>query len=123
LDYYYENPRGYVDWCRTHGVDLSAAIYPDRSYWLFTRYLAFAPVDGRLWEQVAPEDIVSHPALRSSRPLPQFVISPADDQADTYLFRTAKGTFGILRLLGVDFPSGQLKIQYKLARPGAKADT
>jgi hypothetical protein len=123
LDYYYENPRGYVDWCRTNGVDLSAAMYPDRSYWLFTRYLASAPVDGRLWEQATPEDIISHPALRSSRPLPQFFISPADDQTHTYLFRTQQGSFGILRVLEFNPVSRQLRIQYKLARQEAKAET
>jgi len=123
LDYYYENPRGYVDWCRTNGVDLSAEVYPDRTYWLFTRYLAFAPVDDRLWEQATPEDIMSHPALRSSRPLPQFVISPADDQTDTYVFRTQQGTIGILRVLEFNPASRQLRIQYKLARLEAKPET
>jgi hypothetical protein len=122
-NHYYHNPRAYADWCRTNGVDLSAVTYADRSYWLFTRYLVLAPVDGRLWEQATPEEIISHPALRSSRPLPQFFISPADDQTHTYLFRTQQGSFGILRVLEFNPVSRQLRIQYKLARLEAKAET
>ena len=87
-----------------------------------TRYLAFAPVDGRLWEQATPEDIISHPALRSLRAQPQYAISPVDDQTDTYLFRTQQGTIGILRVVEFEPGSRQLKIQYKLARLGTRID-
>ena len=122
-NYYYHNPRAYADWCRTNGVDLSVAMYPDMRCLLFTRYLALTPVDGQLWEQATPDDVASHPTLRLIRPLSQYVISPADGQTDTYLFRTREGTFGILRLLEFNEASRQLRMQYKLARPRAEADT
>ena len=120
---YFLHPCAYLDWCRTNGLDLSVVCYPDQGYWLLASEMAVAPVEGNLWEQGTAEGIRSHPALRSIQPALRSASSPARDQADTYLFRTGDGTIGILRLLGFNQASRQLKIQYKLAHPAAKADT
>jgi hypothetical protein len=120
---YFARPGVYLEWCRTNGVDLSAFVYPDQSYWLFLSPMAIIPVAGGLWEQATPEDLLAHPGLRVPRQFHYTAVSPARDGANTYLFRTQQGAIGILRLLEFNPASRQLKIQYKLARPGAKADT
>jgi hypothetical protein len=61
--------------------------------------------------------------LRSAPNVPRGSFSPARDQTDTYLFRAEEGTIGILRVLELNRASQELRIQYKLAPPAAKADT
>jgi len=120
---YMEHPRVCLDWRRTNSLDLCAVVYADTNYWLITRCLVMAPVDGKMWQKATPEDILSHPGFRAVPQRRYEAISPAEDQTDTYLFRTEEGTVGILRLLEVNPSLRQLKIQYKLAAPAAKADT
>jgi len=120
---YFEHARAYLDWCRTNSVDVSAIFDSDQSYWLFASAMAIAPVAGKLWEQGTPENIILHPALRSIQPLLGRRFPPARDSTQAYLFRTREGTIGILRVLEFNPASRELKIQYKLAHPAAKADT
>ena len=119
---YFGHARSYLDWCRTNALDLSAVFDSDQSYWLFASAMAVAPVAGKLWEQGTPEDIISHPALRSIQPLLGRRFPPARDPTQTYLFRTREGTIGVLQVLEFNPASRQLKIQYKLAHMGTKAD-
>ncbi len=109
-------------WLRSNSLDLTAAVYPDGSYWLYTRDLAVVPVDARLWDEATPDKLASHPALRSARNVTRGSFSSERDQTDTYLFRAEEGSIGILRVLELNRASQELKIQYKLAPPAAKAD-
>jgi hypothetical protein len=120
---YFVHRLSYSHWLGSNSLDLFAAVCPDGCYWLFTRHLAVAPVDARLWDQALPDDIISHPALRSAPHSPRGSFSPARDQTNTYLFRAEEGTVGILRVLELNRASQELRIQYKLAVPAAKADT
>ncbi len=119
---YFVHGFSYSHWLGSNSLDLFAAVDPDGCHWLFTRHLAVAPVDARLWDQALPDDIVSHPALRSAPHRPRASFSPARDQTDTYLFRTEQGTIGILRVLERNHSSQEMRIQYKLVPPAAKAD-
>ncbi len=118
---YLVHPFNYSHWLRTNSLDLSAAAYADGCCWLFTSHLAFTPADAKLWDQAPPGDVISHPALRSTRPSLRGAFSPKLDQTDTYLFQTEEGTMGILRVLELNRASRELRIQYKLATP-PKAD-
>jgi hypothetical protein len=120
---YFDCADAYLHWCRTNGADLSVVVYPDQGYGLFLSPMAIAPVEGKLWEQATPEDIISHSGLRAIRQFRHIPISPTDHQIDTYFIRTEEGTIGILRVLDFNPASRQLRMQYKLARLGAKADT
>jgi hypothetical protein len=120
---YFVRPLSYTTWLCTNSLDLFAAVYPDGCHWLFTRHMAVAPVDAKLWDQAPPEAITSHPALRSASLRIRDSFPRALDQTDTYLFRTEEGTIGILRVVEVNCASQELRIQYKLAAPAVKADT
>ncbi len=120
---YWGGTFNYSHWLRSNRLDLSAAVYPDGCYWLFPRHLAVTPVEAKLWDQATPDNLRSHPGLRSAPTAPRRLVSPARDQTDTYLFRTEEGSIGILRVLELNCASQELKIQYKLAPPAAKADT
>jgi hypothetical protein len=120
---YFDTPSAHMDWCRTNSLDLAPATDPDQHCWLFTCGMVVAPVGGKLWEQATPDNLISHPKLRASSQFRFTDVSPARDKWDTYLFRTQQGTMGILRLLEFNPAARQLKIQYKLARVGAKTDT
>jgi hypothetical protein len=121
LHYFVNQPSSRLDWLRTNSLDLFAAVYRGRSYCLFLRHMAFAPVDGQSWEQATPEQILSHPALRLIPHPKPTAIYPARGQTETYVFRTQQGTFGILQVLGFDSSPPQLKLHYKVARWTAKA--
>jgi hypothetical protein len=118
---YLASPLSYLHWLRSNSLDLAAAVYPDGSYWIFTRHLVVAPVDAKLWDRATPDDIVSHPALRSAAHRIRGSFSPGRDQADTYLLRTEEGAMGILRVLRLNRVSQELRIHYKLVLPRAKA--
>jgi hypothetical protein len=120
---YFVHGLSYSHWLGSNSLDLFTAVDPDGCHWLFTRHLALAPVDAKLWDQALPDDIISHPALRSAPHRPRAAFSPARDRTDTYLFRAEEGTIGILRVLELNRASQELRIQYKLALPAAKADT
>lgn len=122
LDYFVNRKALRLDWLRTNNLDLLAAVYHDRSYCYFPRHMTVAPVDGKLWEQATPEEIASHPALRSILNPIRSAASPPKGKIATYIFRTEQGTFGILRVLGLDPSQRQLKLHYKLANVGAKAN-
>jgi len=119
---YFEHARAYLDWCRANSLDMAVVFDSNQSYWLFTSAMAVTPVAGKLWEQATPEDIISHPGLRAISHFSYTAILPERDRAETYLFRTEAGTLGILRLQEFNPASRQLKLQYKLAHLGAKAE-
>jgi len=120
-DYFADQPSAQLDWLRTNGLDLVATVYRDGDYCLYPRHMAVAPVDEALWEQATPEAIASHPALRLIPHPVRSSIAPARGQVATYIFRTEEGTFGMLRVLGLDPSLSRLTIHYKLAPVGAKA--
>lgn len=110
----YNDARGSIAWIRNNGMDISGVILKDGKPVCIGYYLSVVPVNKQLWETITPGDFQGHPDLdRIVDPKRVFIV-PVQNGTDTFLFRTAEGTSGILQIQGVTDDRRCVKIRYKL---------
>ncbi len=109
-----------MSWIRSNGLDISCSIWPGGAACV-TYDMAIVAIDGKSWERTTPDEILANPALApaSHSPRRQLVVGP--NRPDTFAFRTAEGTLGMLRLAGLCEHGQGVKISYKLVNPARDA--
>lgn len=106
-----------IAWIRNRGLDVAGVILQNGEPACLGCYLAAVPVNRQLWETITPGDLQAQPDLdKIVSPKRTFLI-PGQSKTDTFLFRTADGTAGILQVQGVTDDRRCVKIRYKLLSP------
>jgi hypothetical protein len=75
------------------------------------------PVDGKCWQESTEEELLANPALAPVHHSPRRLLVLGHNRPDTYMFRTAEGTVGMLRLVGVSQHERGVTLRYKLINP------
>ena len=120
-EYFAGNARANIAWIRTNGLDISGVVLSGRNFMCICYYMAVVPVNSQRWEQATPAEIIADPELARIRDPKRPFIFPARDKSDTYLFRTAEGTPGILQVVGLTPNNRNVKIRYKLVQAAVVA--
>ena len=71
-------------------------------------------VESKCWEKTTAEELVANAALTSVRHAPRKLLVLGNNRPDTYVFRTAEGTLGMLQIVGMNEDGQGVKIRYKL---------
>ena len=100
-------------WIRSHGLDISCMSWQNGAACV-TYDMPILPVEAKCWDQITEEELLANPALGLGRHAPRRQLVLGHDRPDTYIFRTAEGTFGILRIVGLSQNEPGVKIRYKL---------
>ena len=107
-----------MGWIRSNGLDISCFLWPGGAACI-TYDMAVIPVDAKCWEQTREEELVANPALYPVRNSPRKLLVLGQNRPDTYIFRTAEGTFGILHIVGFGEQERGVKIRYKMINSGS----
>jgi hypothetical protein len=105
-----------MSWIRSNGLDLSCTTWSGGSACV-THDMTIVPVDRKCWEQTTEQEIINNPALASVPHSPRRLLVAGNKQGDTYIFRTAEGTLGMMRIVGWSQADRGVKINYKLINP------
>jgi hypothetical protein len=100
-------------WIRSNGLDISCVTWSSGATCV-TYDMTIVPVEGKCWEETTEEALLSNPALTPVRHAPRRLLVLGDNRPDTYIFRTAEGTLGMLQIAGVSQHGQGVKIRYKL---------
>jgi hypothetical protein len=100
-------------WPRSHGCDISCFLYPGGAACV-TYGMTAIPVESKAWEHATEAELLSNPALAPVSHAPRRLLKLGQTQPDTYVFRTGKGTLGMLRLVGLSLRGRGVTIRYKL---------
>jgi len=107
-----------IGWIRTNGLDISASTWSNGAACV-TYDMTVVAVEGKCWSETTEEELRANPALapRMHSPRRQLILGP--NRPDTYAFRTAEGTLGMLRLIGLSDDRSGVRIRYKLVNPNS----
>jgi hypothetical protein len=104
-------------WIRSNGLDLSCSTWSGGRAACITYDMAILPIETKSWDQTTEQELLANPALAPTPHSPRRLLALGHDKPDTYAFRTAEGTVGILRIVGLDQHERGVKIRYKLIYP------
>ena len=102
-----------LGWIRSNGSDVSCFVWPGGGACV-TYAMTIVPVDGKCWEETTEEELLGNPALAAGQHSPRRLLLLRHDRPETYMFRTAEGTLGMLQLAGLSQNPRDVKIRYKL---------
>jgi hypothetical protein len=105
-----------MNWIRSNGLDLSCTIWRGGAACV-THDMTVVPVGQKCWDQSTEQELISNPALTSAAHSPRRLLLTGNDRPNTYIFRTAEGTLGMLRIIGSSQADGGMKVSYKLINP------
>jgi hypothetical protein len=101
-----------MTWIRSNRLDISCLVWSGGAACL-TYDMAIVPVEGK-WEEITEGELVDNPALAPGRHSPRRLLLLGPNRPGTYIFRTAEGTLGMLRIVGLSQDGRGVKIRYKL---------
>src|SRR5207245_857365 len=96
--------------------DISCSVWSSGATCI-TYDMIIVPVETKCWEQTTEQELLGNPALAPVRHSPRRLLVLGHDRPDTYIFRTAEGTLGMLRILGLSQHKQGVKIRYTLINP------
>jgi hypothetical protein len=105
-----------VSWIRSNGLDISCFVWSSGGTCV-TYDMNVVAVDSKCWEKTTEKDLLTNPALAPRTHSPRRLLVVGDNRPDTYMFRTAEGTLGMLRIVGLSQDGQGVKICYKLVNP------
>jgi len=116
IEYFNSRAEAIMGWIRSNGLDISCFLMSGGGACV-TYDMTVVPVDGKCWEQTTEQELLANPALAPVRHSPRKLLVVGQNRPDTYIFRTAEGTAGMLRLVGVGQQERGVKVRYKLINP------
>jgi hypothetical protein len=102
-----------MGWIRSHGLDISCNVWSGAAACV-TYDMTVVAVESKCWEKTTAEELVANAALTSVRHAPRKLLVLGNNRPDTYVFRTAEGTLGMLQIVGMNEDGQGVKIRYKL---------
>lgn len=122
LEYFNFRTDALRSWIRSNSLDISCSVMPGRAACI-TYDMTIAPVETKCWQQTTEAELLDNPALAPVPHSPRRLLVLGDDRCDTYIFRTGKGTLGMLQLVGSTEQCPGGKIRYKLLNPAKSVAT
>ena len=116
LEYFNSRADAIANWIRSNGLDISSSLWPGGAACI-TYEMTIVPVATKCWENITEQQLLDDPALAPVPHSPRRLLVLGNGRPDTYIFRTAEGTLGMLQLLGSDAHGHGVKIRYKLINP------
>jgi len=104
-------------WIRSNGLDISCSVWPGGAACV-TYDMRIAAVEAKYWEKSTADEVLEEAALAGRGHSPRRQLVLGHKRPDTYVFRTAEGTAGMLRLVGLSEGGRGVKIRYKLINQG-----
>ena len=101
---------------RSNGLDISCSVWSGGANCV-TYDMTIVPVESKSWDQTTEQDLLANPALAPVSHSPRKLLMLGHNNPDTYAFRTAEGTLGMLKIDGLDQHQRGVKIRYKLINP------
>src|SRR5436190_24192582 len=105
-----------MGWIRANGLDISCNAWSSGAACV-TYDMTIVPVEAKCWEATTEQELLGNQALVPIRHSPRRILVVGHNRPDTYAFRTAEGTLGMLRIVGLDQQERGVKICYKLVNP------
>jgi hypothetical protein len=105
-----------MSWIRSNGLDISSSVWSGGAHCV-TYDMTIIPVESKSWDQTTEQDLLANPALAPAPHSPRKLLVLGHNKPDTYAFRTAEGTLGLLKIDGLDQHQRGVKIHYKLINP------
>ena len=105
-----------MGWIRSKGLDISCTLWPNGAACV-TYDMAIIPIEGKCWQETTEEELLGNPALAPGAHSPRRLLVLGHNRPDTYMFRTAEGTVGMLRIIGLGQHEPGVTIRYKLINP------
>jgi hypothetical protein len=100
-------------WIRSNSVDISCIVWSTDAACV-TYDMIIVAAEGKCWEDTTEEELLANPALAPKGHSPRKLLILGNNRPDTYLFRTAEGNLGVLRIDGLSENGRGVKIRYKL---------
>jgi len=116
FEYFNSRADAIMAWIRSHGLDISCSLWSSGAACV-TYDMTLVPVAGKCWEETTEQELLGNPALAPVRHSPRRLLVLGPNRPDTYIFRTAEGTLGMLRIVGLGQDGRGVKIRYKLINP------
>jgi hypothetical protein len=109
-----------MGWIRSNGLDISCNVWSGGATCV-TYDMTVIAVEGNRWEKATEEELIHNPAPSAVRHSPRRLLVLGHNRPDTYIFRSAEGTLGLLRIAGLSEDGRGVKICYKLVNPAKSA--
>ncbi len=116
FEYFDSRVDAIMAWPRSHGLDISCSVWSSGATCV-TYDMIIVPVEGKCWEETTEQELLRNPALAPVRHSPRRLLVQGNNGPDTYIFRTAEGTLGMLHIVGLDQHGRGVRIRYKLVNP------
>jgi hypothetical protein len=106
-----------VNWIRSNGMDVSGSAAPGEPGCIISYYVALVPVPGAAWDNLRAQEVLTSAELDAVQN-PKRLCFQANEDLQTFLFRTIEGTKGILRMSRASSKSGpSVQLDYRIALP------
>lgn len=103
-------------WIRSNSLDISCSVWPGGAACV-THDMTLVAVEAKCWEETTEPELLASPALAPGQHSPRRLLVLGHNRPDTYMFRTGEGTFGMLRIIGLNQRGQGVNICYKLINP------
>ena len=114
FDNFNSSANAIMSWIRSNRLDISCFVWSGGAACV-TYDMAIVPVEEKCWE-AKEEELADDPALAPGRHSPRRLLLLGPNRPNTYLFRTAEGTLGMLRTVGLSEDGWGVKIRYRLIK-------
>ena len=105
-----------MGWIRSHGLDISCNAWSGGGACV-TYDMTVVAVESKRWHEATEQELIGNPVLAPVPHSPRRLLVVGQNRPDTYMFRTAEGTLGLLRIVGLSDDQRGVKIAYKLIQP------